>query len=212
MEKPDGAARRDLVDAKTLRRLCVASNWAGAVQTASHVGAVGATGASCGSRGGPGGRSRYSWFTACFSIFCMRDSTSSVMARYFALAGSTSGSVGYLDSCSFIRAPSIRCSTWPIIVTPRTGRATANSRAIPYTLKSYLLWMSGVSYWYTRWRRIVRFSVGVVTEPYLPEYRHAELIREARIHLAGYALIAGLIATRAELGGRAACGSRRCAP
>jgi fatty acid desaturase len=52
--------------------------------------------------------------------------------------------------------------------------------------------MSGVSYWYTRWRRIVRFSAGVVTEPYLPEYRHAELIREARIHLAGYALIAVL--------------------
>ena len=52
--------------------------------------------------------------------------------------------------------------------------------------------MSGVSYWYTRWRRIVRFSAGIVTEPYLPEYRHAELIREARIHLAGYALIAVL--------------------
>src|SRR6202046_265208 len=44
MEKLRGAARRDLSDAKTLRGLCVASNWAGAVQTASHVGAVSATG------------------------------------------------------------------------------------------------------------------------------------------------------------------------
>jgi fatty acid desaturase len=62
----------------------------------------------------------------------------------------------------------------------------------PYTFRSYLLWLSGVSYWYTRWRRILRFSAGIVTEPYLPEYRRAELIREARIHLAGYMLIAAL--------------------
>jgi fatty acid desaturase len=61
-----------------------------------------------------------------------------------------------------------------------------------YTLTSYLLWMSGISYWYTRWRRILRFCFGVVTEPYLPQKRHAELIREARWHLAGYVSIAGV--------------------
>ena len=33
-------------------------------------------------------------------------------------------------------------------------------------------------------------SVGKVTEPYLPEHRHAELVREARWHLVGYALVA----------------------
>jgi fatty acid desaturase len=62
----------------------------------------------------------------------------------------------------------------------------------PYTLRSYLLWMSGVTYWYTRWRRIVRFSFGRVTEPYLPEYRRAELIREARVHLGLYGAVAGI--------------------
>jgi fatty acid desaturase len=61
-----------------------------------------------------------------------------------------------------------------------------------YTLASYVWWMSGATYWYTRWRRIVRFSLGKVTEPYLPVRRHRELIREARIHAAGYAVIAGL--------------------
>jgi fatty acid desaturase len=61
-----------------------------------------------------------------------------------------------------------------------------------YTLSSYLLWLSGVTYWYTRWRRILRFAVGVVTEPYLPESRHPEFIREARWHLTGYAAIAGM--------------------
>jgi fatty acid desaturase len=61
-----------------------------------------------------------------------------------------------------------------------------------YTLSSYLLWVSGLTYWYTRWRRILRFSLGIVTEPYLPAKRHGELIREARLHLAGYAMIAGV--------------------
>jgi fatty acid desaturase len=36
----------------------------------------------------------------------------------------------------------------------------------------------------------VRFSLGIITEPYLPESRRPGLIREARWHLAGYALIA----------------------
>jgi fatty acid desaturase len=59
-----------------------------------------------------------------------------------------------------------------------------------YTLISYLLWLSGVTYWYTRWRRILRFSCGVVTEPYIAAARRGELIREARWHLLGYGAIA----------------------
>jgi fatty acid desaturase len=59
-----------------------------------------------------------------------------------------------------------------------------------YTLTSYLLWVLGPTYWYTRVRRVIRFSFGVVTEPYIPEGRKVDVIREARWHLAGYALIA----------------------
>jgi fatty acid desaturase len=61
-----------------------------------------------------------------------------------------------------------------------------------YTLASYLRWMLGVSYWYTRVRRIVRFSLGIVTEPYIPQDRKRGLIREARWHLAGYGLLAAV--------------------
>jgi fatty acid desaturase len=61
-----------------------------------------------------------------------------------------------------------------------------------YTLVSYLLWVLGPTYWYTRVRRIIRFSFGVVTEPYIPLDRQADVIREARWHLVGYALIAAL--------------------
>ena len=61
-----------------------------------------------------------------------------------------------------------------------------------YTLTSYLLWVLGPTYWYTRVRRVIRFAFGVVSEPYIPEDRKADVIREARWHLAGYALIAVL--------------------
>ena len=61
-----------------------------------------------------------------------------------------------------------------------------------YTLASYLLWVLGPTYWYTRVRRILRFAAGVVTEPYIPEDRKADVIREARWHVAGYAAIAAL--------------------
>jgi fatty acid desaturase len=62
----------------------------------------------------------------------------------------------------------------------------------PYTLGSYILWMLGITYWYTRVRRVVRFSCGLVTEPYLPLSRRPGLIREGRWHLAGYGLIVAL--------------------
>src|ERR1700761_1650717 len=58
-----------------------------------------------------------------------------------------------------------------------------------YTLSSYLWWISGVTYWYTRWRRILRFSFGVVSEPYIAAARRGELIRESRWHLSGYLAI-----------------------
>jgi fatty acid desaturase len=61
-----------------------------------------------------------------------------------------------------------------------------------YTLTSYLLWVLGPTYWYTRVRRVVRFAFGVVSEPYIPEDRKADVVREARWHLAGYAAIAVL--------------------
>ncbi len=58
-----------------------------------------------------------------------------------------------------------------------------------YTRASYALWMSGLTYWYTRWRRILRFSCGVVTEPYIAASRRQELVREARWHITGYLAI-----------------------
>jgi fatty acid desaturase len=186
------AARRDLIDAETLRRLCVASDWAGAAQTASHLGAVGAAGALL----------WLTWGTLWAVPLFMVHGT----LLNFLYAGQHELSHGTVFRTR-------RLNEWVgrvfgfVLFYPRTfdlvqhmahhrytqdwGRDGELARD-RYTLGSYLLWMSGVSYWYTRWRRILRFSAGIVTEPYLPDYRHAEMIREARIHLAGYALIAAV--------------------
>ncbi|MEM7058656.1 MAG: fatty acid desaturase [Pseudomonadota bacterium] len=60
----------------------------------------------------------------------------------------------------------------------------------PYTLKSYLMWFLGPSYWQSRISRIFRLARGVVVEPYIQQDQQAKVIREARIHLGLYGLIA----------------------
>lgn len=63
-----------------------------------------------------------------------------------------------------------------------------------YTLTSYLLWLSGLSYWWTRVTRILRFTRGIVVEPYIRGPERPVVIREARWHLGGYAAIAAVSA------------------
>ncbi len=60
----------------------------------------------------------------------------------------------------------------------------------PYTLRSYLLWVLGPTYWWSRVTRIARLTRGVVVEPYIRPDQEATVIREARIHTALYAAIA----------------------
>lgn len=62
----------------------------------------------------------------------------------------------------------------------------------PYTLRSYLLWFWGPTYWQTRVARIIRFCRGIVVEPYIRPDEHPTVIREGRLHAAGYAAIAVL--------------------
>lgn len=190
MDKVDGSTRRELVDAATLRRLCVASNGAGARQTLSHVGAIGVTGTLV-------WLTRGTWL--CIPLFMLHG-----MLLNFLYAGQHELSHGTVFRTRWLNEWVGRLFGF-ILFYPRTfdqvqhmahhrytqdwARDGELARG-PYDLKSYLLWMSGLTYWYTRWRRILRFSAGMVTEPYLPAYRHAELIREGRCHLAGYVAIA----------------------
>jgi fatty acid desaturase len=183
--------RREVIDPAQLRSLCLASNGRGAVQTLSHLGAIALSGTLLGGWGG-------TWWAV--PIFALHGTLLNFLyAGQHELSHWTVFRTGWLNE-------------WVgrlfgfVLFYPRTfdqvqhmahHRFTQDwSRdgelARPrYTLASYLLWFSGVTYWYTRWRRIARFCAGRVTEPYLAAKRHPELIREARLHLAGYAMIVG---------------------
>ena len=60
----------------------------------------------------------------------------------------------------------------------------------PYTLTTYLLWLSGITYWRNRFFGVMRRARGIIVEPFIRPEEEARVIRESRLHLAGYGLIA----------------------
>ena len=59
----------------------------------------------------------------------------------------------------------------------------------PYTLQSYLMWLSGVTYWRNRVFGLVRRARGIIVEPFIRADEEAKVIHESRIHLAAYLTI-----------------------
>jgi len=184
--------RRDVIDAAQLRSLCVASNGAGAVQTLSHLGALAVTGTCLWLWRGTW------WAVPMFAVHGVL--LNFLYAGQHELSHWTVFRTGWLNEWvgrvfGFVLFYPRTFDQVQHMAHHRFTQDWARDGELArerYTLASYLLWMSGVTYWYTRWRRILRFCRGVVTEPYLPVKRHAELIREARWHLVGYASIAGI--------------------
>lgn len=60
----------------------------------------------------------------------------------------------------------------------------------PYTLQSYSLYFIGITYWMNRVTGLVRRARGIIIEPYIGAAVEAKIIRESRLHIAGYAVIA----------------------
>jgi fatty acid desaturase len=184
--------RRDVIDTAKLRSLCLPSNAEGAMQTLSHGGAIAATGMLL-------WVTRGTWWAV--PVFVVHGVLLNFLyAGQHELSHWTVFRTGWLNEWvgrlfGFVLFYPRTFDQVQHMAHHRFTQDWARDGELArqrYTLTSYLLWMSGVTYWYTRWRRIVRFSLGIVTEPYLPVKRHAEMIREARWHLAGYALIAGV--------------------
>ncbi len=59
----------------------------------------------------------------------------------------------------------------------------------PYTLSSYLVWMSGLTYWRNRVVGMIRRARGIIIEPYIGAAHESKIIRESRLHLVGYGII-----------------------
>jgi fatty acid desaturase len=193
-------ARRDVIDAPTLKRLCAPSDLSGALQALSHVGALGATGVALWATWGT------AWGVLPFVV-------------HGALLNFLYAGQHELSHWTVFRTRAL--NEWVgrlfgfVLFYPRTFdqvQHVAHHRFTQdwardgelarerYTLGSYLLWMSGITYWYTRWRRIARFAAGIVTEPYLPVQRRDEFVLEARLHVVGYvAIAAASVAARSWL-------------
>ena len=62
----------------------------------------------------------------------------------------------------------------------------------PYTLTTYLLWMSGITYWRNRVFGVIRRSRGIIIEPFIRAEEEGKVIRESRIHIIFYILIVGI--------------------
>ncbi len=60
----------------------------------------------------------------------------------------------------------------------------------PETLGEYLLTLSGLVYWNEQAQLFARLAAGRVEEPFIPERRHKTVVRETRILLCLYAVIA----------------------
>lgn len=60
----------------------------------------------------------------------------------------------------------------------------------PFTLKTYLLWLFGITYWRNRVLGLVRRATGKIVEPFITKDEEAKVVLESRLHLAGYAIIA----------------------
>ncbi len=59
-----------------------------------------------------------------------------------------------------------------------------------FTLRSYLLRLSGIAYWRSNVTALFLYAAGNVNEPYIKDGDRRTVIREARFHLAGYATVA----------------------
>ena len=59
----------------------------------------------------------------------------------------------------------------------------------PYTLKSYLTYFLGFSYWYDKITGILRRAKGVVVEPYIRKSEYRKITIESRFHVLGYFVI-----------------------
>ena len=183
-------ARRELIDAAKLRALCAPSDRAGAIQAGSHLGAIAATGLLLHATWG--------------SLWAVPVFLAHGVLLNFLYAGQHELSHWTVFRTRWLNEWLGRLFGF-VLLYPRTFdqiQHGAHHRHTQdwdrdgelardrYTLRSYLLWVSGVTYWTTRVQRIVRLASGRVIEPYIPAARRREVIAEARWHVAGYAAIA----------------------
>ena len=65
----------------------------------------------------------------------------------------------------------------------------------PYTVWSYLIYVLGISYWQSRVTGTVRRARGIIIEPYIRKSEERKVILESRVHILLYGLLASISIT-----------------
>ena len=185
--------RRDMIEPLELKRLATKSDMQGFVQAASHLGAIAVSGTLLWASWGTW------WLTV--PIFIVHGILINFLyAGQHELSHSTVFRTRWLNE-AFGRLFGF------ILLYPRDfdqiqhfahhrytqdWEKDGELERPPYTFTSYLLWVLGPTYWYTRIRRILRFALGIVSERYVKGADRQRVIHEARIHLLGYTVILAL--------------------
>lgn len=183
-------SRRDLLTPTELRALTTRSDMRGALQMASHLGATLIVGMLHGMAMGSG----WVWVTGAalgillnFLYAAQHELSHATVFRTRILNEVFGRMIGFLQI--FPRdfdqvmhfAHHQYTQDWE-----RDGELVRE----PYTLTTYLMWLSGVTYWRNRVVGVIRRARGIIIEPYIRAEEEAKIIRESRLHLLGYALIA----------------------
>ena len=183
-------SRRTLVTPAELRALSERSDLRGAVQMGSHLAAIGLVGVLHGMAMGTG----WVWVTGAalgvlinFLYAGQHELSHATVFRTRAVNEGFGRAIGFVtifprDYDQIMHfAHHQYTQDWE-----RDGELVRE----PYTLTTYLLWLSGVSYWRNRVFGLVRRARGIIIEPYIRREEEARVIRESRWHVALYAGVA----------------------
>ncbi len=184
--------RRDLIDARTLRALSRRSDAKGAVRLFSQYAAMAATGTGI----------FFLWGTWwCVPVFLAHG----VLLFAYGYAGQhelvhrTAFQTRQLNDlaahvASFIRLfPTEYQRSWHFAHHRNTKDPDKDSEILgdgKLTLGRYLWFLAGIDYWTYRIGVLLRVARGRKIEPFLTDEEWPGLVREARLYLAGYALVA----------------------
>jgi fatty acid desaturase len=181
-----------VVDKQRLRSLTERSNFRGAIQTLSHAGAIGVSGALLALSWG-------SWIAVPIFIIhgilinCLYAGQHELSHWTVFKKRSLNDHVGRLFG--FVTLNPFSADRWAHFTHHRYTQDPEKDSDLlgmpPYTLTSYILDLSGISFWYRRFRSIGATAIGPAPADafWLTESQRRTVVVEARWHVAGYCSI-----------------------
>ncbi|NKC11972.1 MAG: rhizopine catabolism protein [Gammaproteobacteria bacterium] len=187
----DFIGRKDLIPAERLRALSERSDRAGALQTASHFGAIAITGVALHQSAGTGWA--VPWFVMHGILLNFLFAAQHEYNHYTAFKTRWPNDV-FNRITGFIQLYPRDYERWFHFEHHRHTQDWQRdpeliARGRPYTLTAYLLYLFGITYWTGRIKRLWMTALGVTAEYFTPAQRRT-IVLEARLHWLAYGAVA----------------------